>query len=253
MSTGVMVDSSEVRSTLAAMCARNCPAELHYAETEHGVKTARVRMLALMDSELCTDRPQNIDAGVDLQAGEAVTVYVVQGESRWAFESRVVKMNRIIRLNDRQRVLGIALAIPHELCPQQRRRDFRVSVSSSGLACNVTPEWPADSYACSSEAQPYRAMIANVSARGIAIVLENVPARCFSFGKRMFLDFRLPDTGTSVVVLAETRHVRDVRSRGNVLVGLSFLPTPLLDDQHLRKELSAFVVGEQRRKLRRRR
>lgn len=253
MGNTVVAESRQVMATLADWCARNSPAEIHYATPDAQIRTARVRLLLLEDGTICTDKPQNLTEGVDLRSGQAIQVFVTVGEDRWAFTSRIAKMTRLVRLNQRQRLIGMAIDAPTEIQPYQRRRDFRVSVASSGIPCEVTAVSDDGAAACDIDAMPLRAEIANLSARGMGVVLMNVPESCFATGATYFLDFELPDTGERFVLLAESRHARQVKTRNNLVVGFSFHPTPGVDPLELRKKLNAFLAAEQRRKMRRRR
>ena len=253
MAAGVIAETSQVRAALAEVCARNLAAEIHYGEGTDEVRTARVRFLALESDAICTDKPQNVRSGVDLRVGQQIAVFFTQSNTRWAFDSRVQKLSRIVRLNARQRVVGMAIRVPAELKLLQRRRDYRVSVASAGIGCSVALESERYECACDVRSAPLKGMISNVSTRGMAVVIDSDRRRRFDFGTRLLIAFRLPVCEEEFVVRAEVQHAREVRGRQNTVLGLRFLPTPLLDVQALQKKMAHFVAQEQRRKLRRRR
>ena len=253
MAAGVIAETSQVRAALAEACARNLAAEIHYGEGTNELKTARVRFLVLESDLLCTDKPQNVRSGVELCVGQRIAVFFTQRNTRCAFDSRVEKLARIVRLNARQRVVGMAIRVPAELKLLQRRRDYRVSVASAGIGCSVALESERYECACDLRSAPLKGTISDVSARGMAVVIDSDRRRRFEFGTRLFVAFRLPVYEEEMLVRAEVRHAREVRGRQNTVLGLCFLPTPLLEVQALQKKMAHFVAQEQRRKLRRRR
>ena len=253
MLAGVIAESSDVRETLGWICARNVAVEIHYGDSTDDVRTARVRLLTLEEDVICTDKPQNVCTGVELHSGQRITVFFTQDNARWAFDSCVRKLNRIVRLNARHRVVGMAIAVPTELKLLQRRRDYRVSLASVGIDCAVALESTEHEHACDLKAKVLRGTISNLSSRGAAVVIDSVSSRQFPFGRHVFLAFRLPEHEEEFLLRAEVRHAREVRGRGNVVVGVRLLAMPLCDMKAVRSTLARFVAEEQRRKLRRRR
>jgi c-di-GMP-binding flagellar brake protein YcgR len=244
-------ERSQVRSFIGGLCARNASAEIHYGPTE-AVRTARARLLALVDDLVCTDAPQNIGSQVALRDGDAVRVFALQDGMRYAFDSRVHSLRQRIRLNERRSIRGMALRMPTAVRQEQRRRDYRVCVAAYAVPCLVTPECAEAERACALDAPRFRGELANVSARGGGVVFPKDVAQELAADRMLLLCFKLPEEGTEFLVRAQVCHVRPVPGRATVMAGLRFLDDPLMDGRRTRRRLVRFVVGEQRRMLRRR-
>ncbi len=252
MPLGILSDETNVKSVLAEACARNSCGEIHYSGRGGELRTARIRLLRLEDGVLCTDKPQNIDDGVDLCAGQSITIYFVQDNARLAFDSRVQKLPRLVQLNDRQRVVGMAIRLPDLIRTQQRRRDYRVSVLSLGIHCDATPESEDYCMACDRGAASFSATVCNVSGRGIGLVTPHTRETERACRGRLFLVFSLPGT-EEMVTLAQVRHIRVIPERGTLQVGMRFVEMPSPAAAPLRHKLAHFVAHQQRKALRRRR
>ncbi len=248
-----IVDVSRVRNTLEDLCARNLSAEIHYGGASGEENSARVRFLLLEDNTISVDKPQRIGGSVELAAGQVITVYFQQDDSHWAFESQVLKTTKLIRLNDRQRVVGMSIALPREIANRQRRSDYRVPAVSRGISCEVSLE--SDDVECSSpvDAEHGIGIVHNLSKRGVGVLLDGKWQRLLKLGRVLYVSFRLPDSPRQFVMRTEIRHAREILSRDNTLVGLRFLEMPFTDNQGALEEIAVFVVAEQRRKLRRKR
>jgi len=238
---------------LTDLCARNIAGDIQYELTSDSVKSARFRFLQLDSDVICIDQPQNIQEEVTLKSGQAVTVFFTQGNDRWSFESRIVKLSRIVRLNNKQRVVGMAIALPEELHVQQRRRDYRVAVASLGLKCRMMFESKTNEFACDLDSESFECFVRDISSCGMAIVFFAEGCARSHHRRRLFLEFDLDDGQGPRVSVAEVRHEKTIGANRKQLWGLRLLPTPSVDLEELRADLSRFVADEQRRKLRRRR
>ena len=167
MAIGTVSDSLQAREILESICAHNASGEIHYGETQDNLKTAKIRFLSLEGEVICTDKPQSIGEQVDLVSGQVILVYFTHDNARWAFHSRVQKATRLVRLNANQRVVGMSIAVPHEIQLQQRRRDYRVMTVSHGIGGEIVIESEDVEFACPVERSAFSGVIHNVSVRGI--------------------------------------------------------------------------------------
>ena len=253
MTVSDIVEVSKVRNTLEDLCARNLSAEIHYGGASGEENSARVRFLALDSDSISVDKPQRIGGNVELRAGQPITVYFQQDDSHWAFESKVIKTTKLVRLNDRQRVVGMSLTIPREIVNRQRRSDYRVPAVSRGISCVVSLESEDVEYSSPVETGHGIGIVHNLSKRGVGVLLDGKWQRLLKLGRVLYVSFRLPDLPRQFVMRTEIRHAREIISRDNTLVGLRFLEMPFTDNQSALEEIALFVVAEQRRKLRRKR
>jgi len=257
LNEGVMTSSqltakSEVRAMLEDLCARNANAEVQYGPRD-SVNTARVRMLAIADNEVCTDLPQIVGSEVSLRAGDAVSIYLLHEGTRYAFDSRVSSLRRRIALNERQKLTGMALTLPNAIRTEQRRRDYRVGMRAHSVRCTVMLESEKHAGACDLKARWAVGDMFNLSARGAGIVFPFGTRKLLSTGSMAFVTFTLPENGGTHVILAEMRHAHTVRDRETEIIGMRFTIHEALGGTRTRTQLGRFVVEEQRRMLRRKR
>ena len=253
MSESAIVEQTEVSEMLEGLCARNSAGEVHYDLSSENIRTARFRFLTVDSEALCIDQPHNIDQAVTLSSGQAVTVYFTHENDRWSFESRVDRLRRIVRLNDKKRIVGMSLARPYELKVQQRRRDYRVGIASLGRRCRMTFESKRSPLACDLGAEVLDCSIRDISARGMALVIHPDEPLRVKHGTRVFLEFSVEDSGETNVCLAELCHVEQLGADKKQLWGMRLVPTPGVDFEDFQADLAHFVADEQRKKLRRRR
>lgn len=246
-------DTTGVRELITDLCARNAAAELHYETALDKCATARVRLLAIENDMILTDKPQNPDRDVELCAGKTVTAHVRCGDDRCAFRSRVIKSTTLVRLNNRQRVVGMSLALPGEIPSRQRRRDFRVSVAGSAIGCRLFHEDKKHERACSRNVTVVGASLVNLASRGFAVAIEGPHAREFVTGDRLFCTFDLPDEDDPVVVYGEVRHARLIKGGVGCALGIMALDMPGWRQNRYGWRINRYVANEQRRKLKRRR
>ena len=246
-------DTTGVREFIADLCARNAAAEIHYETPRDKCATARVRMLAVENDMVLTDKPQNLDRDVELHAGRTVTVHVRCGDDRCAFDSRVIKSTTLVRLNNRQRVVGMTLALPSEVKSQQRRRDFRVSVAGNAIRCRLFHEDERHERACSVYVTSVGATLANLASRGFAAAIEGPQSREFATGDRLFCSFDLPGDDVPIVIYGEVRHARLINRGDGCVLGVMTLDMPGWTQNRYGWRINRFIANEQRRKLKRRR
>ncbi len=253
MTEGSVVESSEVSEILQGLCARNVSGDIHYALSSEQIKTARFRFLAVEENAICIDQPHNVDEEVSVESGESITIYFTQGNDRWSFESRVEKMRRIVRLNDKKRVVGMALMLPAQLRIQQRRSDYRVGVASLGQYCRIMRESDRARGACELTENSYPCTIRDISACGMAVVLFAKGLRNAKPEMRFFIEFEMGDGRGIRVVLANLCHTETIGAEYKQLWGLRLVPMPAVDFEEQKADIAHFVADVQRMKLRRKR
>jgi c-di-GMP-binding flagellar brake protein YcgR len=251
MQTDNLVTASQAAAVLANFCDRNAAAELRLARPHGDPLFLRVRLLALQPDRLYVDRP---DSGAHLLVeGQRLEVFINTGTIRWAFATVVLERRAMLQLNAQQRIPAVVLRVPQEMTNNQRRRDYRVSVASRGIACTVIEASRQFPYACDLDAMRWNAVVANISARGAGLLIHPTGPLGIVAGQQLFMDFCLPEVDGGFHLAGEVRHVRAVQDSNRYVLGIRFLPLPTCQDRALWRTLNQFVVDEQRRKLRRKR
>lgn len=246
-------ETYNVRELLADLCARNAVTELHVESPPDDCVTARVRLIDMNDDVVFCDRPQNVNRDVELRAGQSVTAYVKSGDERWAFDTVVVKSMCMVRLNSKQRVVGMSLEIPDAIRDQQRRRDYRISLAGKNIDCEIQREHQTHRFACSVNRAAIFGRLVNLSARGFGVVVDAPHWKHLNYGDRVFCHFRLSGLIGRQVLLGEVRHQRPIRGGHSAIVGLRLCETPIAPVAGLSSRLNRFIAQEQRNRLRRRR
>lgn len=251
---GTTAISADVAAkTLADACARNATVELHY---EHPVTKKRVvgkaRMLRLDDGEVLIDTPKYGTGDEPIPTGRPITAVMALDKGRFAFDSVIQRTGVLVQLNERQRVRGIALSRPAEVKPFQRRAHFRVQLTGfepvSVRLCAVHPTIPD---ACPLDGDRGTGTMFNLSAGGIAIVVNTAPQEPPRYGDRFFLSFVLPKTDQELCMFGAVTYVSSAASTGMVRIGLEFHPWPGQDFGRCRQLLTRTITDLERAQLRR--
>jgi c-di-GMP-binding flagellar brake protein YcgR len=252
----VRTDAAEqaaiARALLQDACARNLSGEIH-CEDVHRRGTARMRFLALDDDRVYTDRPQSIETPVAFRAHQRVVVYFLANATRYAFRARVAKPLVLVRLNDEQQVVGMALRLPAEVREEQRRSAYRVTIAGQGIRVDLHQVNRDDPTGCPVDADRFSGQLANISAGGVCVLVESSERARPQPGDTFCIQFGLPDIPVPFVLPADVRHASPIHDGQAVRVGLCFLWCDLFDTRSQVVRISKFVAAEQRRQLRRRR
>lgn len=232
-------------------CARNLSAEMHY-ELENELRTARMRLIRIGDEGIEVDMPQAIGQEVALEAGAEVKVYFSRDQEFYAFDTTVRRSVVSVDLNKRKRVTGMVLALPAELVRQQRRQDFRVSLSRHELAvtCHDLPE--GETAAAPRDAWQYTGRLVNISRGGVAAIFDASAVQGLAARTSLFLICQLPEIDAPVLLPVEVRNIRRVHEGQKRVVGLVYIDTdnPLFRAAY--QLIDEFIAAEQRRQLRKR-
>ena len=170
MATVGMIDNKDT-TILELACARNAAVEIRYEPTGGERLSCRTRMIELASDRILLDAPRYPDRTRRIPVGVSVDVLVTVVARRYRFESVIIDDRTIIRLNDRQRVRGIALVIPDRVVEDQRRDHFRIAVSGRDpIGVRLVECHPDMRDACLVGASIVDGRMANISAGGISAV-----------------------------------------------------------------------------------
>lgn len=245
--------SLAVERLLEKGCARNIPAELIHEHRNGTVTTARVRLLQLTPGHILTDRPLCMEGDAQIPTGVPVTVHLMLNGSRFQFETIVEEGDRLVRLNARQRVPGIAMRKPTAVRYSQRRANLRVSVVGyDPISVRLVRPHPMIADACLLDGQVITGWILDVSAGGLSVLVDRRVLQSSSPGERFYLDFALPGVEDDFCMLGIIRHCQVVVRSDSLRLGIGFLPWRDTAWKRDQRRLSRFIVDHERRLLRRR-
>jgi c-di-GMP-binding flagellar brake protein YcgR len=235
------------------VCARNVPAELHFSPATGPILIGRVRLLELTDKHILADKPAYVDATASIPADRPITVHVTLNGVRYQFESVVDTATMLVRLNDHQHLLGIALRRPKRITRSQRRSHLRVSLVGIGpIPVELVRAHTDIPGACPVDARVIPGLILDLSAGGLGILIDNRHLSSARPNELFFLSFVLPGLEEEFCLLASVRHKRCVRASGSLRIGFALRRwdgSNFGRDQHL---ITRFVTEHERRLLRRR-
>ena len=128
MASDTQTAGLDVRTLLRAACARKLSAEMHFEEDDEP-RRARMRLLSIVDQTIHVDNPLSIGKPFKLRPRQAITVYFVYEDNSYAFKSQIVGPIVVTDLNAGKRVDGAVRRMPESIAEEQRRHDFRLSLS----------------------------------------------------------------------------------------------------------------------------
>lgn len=156
---------------LESACAHNAAVEIRHELTGGERLSCRTRMIEFASDRILLDAPRYPDQTRRIPVGVPVDVLATVAGKRYRFKSVIIDDRTIIRLNDRQRVRGIALVIPDRVVEDQRRDHFRIAVSGRDpIGVRLVECHPEMRDACPVGASVVDGRMANISAGGISAV-----------------------------------------------------------------------------------
>ena len=242
-----------VDELLEAACDRNVPAELHYESRQGTISIGRARLLAVDEKEILADRPLYVEADSEIPPGAPITVHLLVGGSRVQFTSAISAASRMVRLNARQVVPGIALRKPKSISPSQRRASLRISLANAD-PINIVLVRPHRDIpdACWIDAEPIRAWLIDLSAGGTSVLADRAVFGRVRRSEPFFLSFALGPDDEEFNMLGIVRQSRIVEASNSLRVGFSFRPWGAGNFVRDQQRISRLVATFERSALRRR-
>ena len=242
-----------MREMVDRACARNAPAELHFATTSSNeAHIARIRLIRIEGGELYADAPLSTDSQTTLSRRQRVIIHTMIDGTRYAFHTHVERVFTTVDLNAHKRISAITLAVPDSITQRQRRECFRISVAGHPdipvAFCKALPDQPD---CCALDAERFSGRLVNVSVGGLCVIVPVSRRRRFCQGERFFVEFMLPAVDEPFCLSAEGRHFRKVHENTDTLIGLRFRTDIAWPTKPLIQAISRFVADEERRQLRR--
>ncbi len=237
---------------LAQACVRNTSVEIQLEDSSGQTKTWRTRLLFVKDERLIAEVPR-LSRDNPIPLSREIDVYMLLGGIRYRFASVVEESGLKIALNEKVRVLGMKLKLPAEVLEDQRRANYRLSLAAGEpLLVSFCLPHPSILHACEINTQVTIARIVNISAGGLAVLVDQQYARTFQTGTNLFGVFVLPDCQGTFTVLCKIRHTQKIEASASVRAGIAFCEWPgcnLKDDQ---LRIMRFIASHERQYLQRR-
>ncbi|MBU0717915.1 MAG: PilZ domain-containing protein [Planctomycetes bacterium] len=247
------VSASSTEVMLRQACARNVPAELHYETPEGVVVVWRTRLVQVTERHIIAERPSRNDQAAELQEGQPLLAHFSVGRSRYQFQTDVEVGRISVRLNERHRILGIALRKPRSIKRSQRRAHLRVSLAGTEpVVVHLARPHPSISDACAIDGRVGQGQIVNLSAGGILVLIDNRIMSTAKVGERFYMTFGMPEVEEPFNMLGTVRHLRVVESSDSLRVAMAFRPWRGIRMDAEQRRIQTYVAGRERLFLRRR-
>lgn len=236
---------------LAEACDRNAPAEICFAHRNGPPLIARVRLLDLSDEFIHADKPGKNEQNGHIPQGRPITVHVSIRGARYLFDSVIVDQSARIQLNSEQRIPGIVLRRPKKISKSERRSSYRVPLAGiDPIQIELARGHPDIHDACLLSPGVLGGRMLNLSAGGVAVLLDRRDLRTAKRGDRYFLGFSLPGVEERCCQLAEVRHVKNIEVSESIRLAFAFVQWGGRMFNREQNILSRFITEQQRRRLR---
>jgi c-di-GMP-binding flagellar brake protein YcgR len=245
---------SEPIDPLVEAHARNLPVELHFRTNEGELMVVRSRVLGLEETTVELDMPHSIGHEVEFRVGMSFEGHFGSGEAIYSFRSKIRDVRKLVDLNEQRRVVGILVDRPGAIRPGQRRNDHRVPLREEEAAATIYPAHPElGGNACLIDAPSMEVRIADLSAGGAALLVENEVGRRMRMNDLFFVNLQLGGAGGEPqVALMEVRQLRELPRDGGFRVGLKMKVWPdRREAQRLVQVVQRFLTEVQRRRVKR--
>ncbi len=249
MASDTQTAGLDVRELLEAACARNLSAELHYEEDDE-LRRARMRLLSIVNETIHVDKPLSIGKPFTLRPRQRITVYFVYESNSYAFKSQIIGPIIVTDLNECKRVRGAVLRMPKSIAEEQRRHDFRLSLSKEEIVATFHSLDPHHTDRAPIDAMRCEGRIINLSGGGLALMMKTVPGRKFRINDQFCIAFDLPQVAARIALPVELRGVRRIHDGVNTILGFQFAGKHLPENRSLVQQIRKYIADEQRSQLR---
>lgn len=235
---------------LEEVCARNTMAEMHFEDQDGKLSTSHMRLLRVEDDELHVDMPNCIGKDLLFRPRLKIVVYFAEGEKQFGFKSEVIRSITKVDLNSEKQVVGMTLVVPSQIPEQQRRRDFRLSLSRQNFSVDFHRTDEDEPHHAPLDADRFAGRITNLSGGGLCVSIDVTPQARFTLWERLYVLFNLPELEERFVFPVEVRHFRRIHDDQTLLVGVQFADCEEHANKLAIRRIRQFVVDEERRQLR---
>lgn len=235
---------------LTTACARNQAIDLHYKH-DGQPKIAHARLIEYTDEELRIDRPSTDGREALLTEQQEITAFFADDSRFYSFATRILQTRVRMELNRDKRILGVTLETPTQIIEEQRRHAYRLSLAKYEVKVFLS-DGSVGADTLQDDPKRLTGRIVNLSVGGMAVLVPIKGVPPLRSGELFAATFSLPNQDDPLYYIAELRHVRRVRDGLNGLAGFRFTSQGPRDVVRQSQRIHQFIIGEQRRHLRRR-
>jgi len=206
----------------------------------------RGRVLAVeADGQLMVEKPAGTPQASALVKGVALSLFVVQGQTRLNAESKVLDLGHY-RLNAQMRVLAVQLESPRTVVSAQRRTGFRLITAAMnfapvGMHGGGVPSVPS----------PLSAQLMDLSDRGAGLVVRLAPDEAKAMVGTVFaLTLKMPGEASALVIdgMVVRTYMLDEATQH---LGIQFEFESGGQRRRVERVIQQFSADQQRKQLRR--
>lgn len=232
MPIAVTLSRPQGEQVVSEACQRRQPAEIRLRQPDAPSLTLPTVLLAMDANALHIERARGPDGPVEPAPGEWVQVAFNADDRRFRLDT-VVRGPKTLAIDQTATVDAIALDRPERVCELQRRAEYRVPLwSTTPVTAHFEP-LPIGSSDDAALAEPFHAELQNISAGGVAALLDQSVRTCLAIGQHYMMDFFLPASEEPFTFAVKMQHIRRLAHSDDRLIGLKFLPG---DDSETRRE-----------------
>ena len=209
-----------------------------------------MRLLSIDEEELSIDKPMSLGKPFTLRPRQPITVYFALDQESYAFKSQIIGPIIFTDLNAQKKVKGARLRIPKVIRQEQRRHDFRLSLSREDVAALFHAIDSENADRAPIDAARFDGRIANLSGGGLSVIMKTVPAVQFRINDQFCIVFNLPGVEGRFVLPVELRNVRRIHDGVSTVIGFQFRGRCGPEHRARLQRVRQFIADEQRRQLR---
>lgn len=248
MPIAVTLESDQACRVLANASARKVVAEVRFHGEGESERRLSARLLGERIGRLWIERPVGPDGPVEVVSGSGVDVCFNWDDTRYGFEGDVLSSGPYA-LDEDTSAEAIELGRFRRAFELRRRADFRVPLWSTApvmahfepLLVRTNEELP--------PSEAFHAELQNISAGGVAALVDPSDRACLAIGQHYMMDFYMPGCDEPFCFAVRVQHIRRLSHNDARLIGLKFLPGDDLDvTRRAIREIRSFVEVHRRLK-----
>jgi len=229
-------------------CQRRQAAEIRLRQPDAPPLTLPTVLLAVDAETLHVERACGPDGPVEPAPGEWVQIVFNADDRRFRLDA-VVCGSKTLTVGPTATVDAIELERPERVCELQRRIEYRVPLWGTAPVTAHFEPLPVGNSHDAALAEPFHAELQNISAGGVAALVDQSVRTCLATGQHYMMDFFLPGSEEPFTFAVKIQHIRRLAHNDDRLIGLKFLPGDDSETRHESlREVRQFVEVQRRLK-----
>ncbi len=219
----ITLEPDQAEVVVATACGQHAPAEVRFLGPNASPLSWATRLLTTDPDGLHIERPVGPDGPVEPAKGQQARVTFNRDGRRYALEA-AVNGSGALRLDAKATVDALALTPPQRVCELQRRSEYRVPLWSSDPVMAHFEPLPISDAEETSLSEPFHAELQNVSAGGVAALVNPSVRASLARGQHFMMEFFLPGCEDAFTFAVRVQHIRRLKHNDARLLGLKFAP-----------------------------